>query len=162
MKDILLSDNPLAYRMESLESKLGRLSPDQRKEVEDFLDFLMFRSGNSHESPGTAPVSLQPQKVAPPPLTLQEPVHVTENPPPKIYDLARVENSSIPVRNEEQISPLQEFTIGGDDRITRDYMDYGQYEQQLSPAIIAVKNVKEKLKKQEENQKPRELLDWID
>ena len=57
MKDILLSDNPLAQRMESLESKLDRLSPEQRKEVEDFMDFLMYRSGNSHESPGTAPVS---------------------------------------------------------------------------------------------------------
>jgi hypothetical protein len=41
-------------------------------------------------------------------------------------------------------------------------MDYGQYEHQSSPAIHAVKNVKEKLKKQEEQEKPRVSLDWID
>ena len=162
MKDISLSDNSLEHRMESLESKLDRLSPEQRKEVEDFVDFLMYRSGNSPESVGTSPVLLDLKKVAPPPLTVPEPVHVTETPPPKIYDLPRVENSPIPVRNEEQVSSLQEITIGGDDRITRDYMDYGQYEQQSSPATIAVKNVKEKLKKQEEGEKPRVSLDWID
>jgi hypothetical protein len=148
--------------MESLESKLDRMSPEQRKEVEEFVDFLLYRSGNVHESPGTAPVPLEFKKVAPPPLTLPEPVHIIENSPPKIYDLPRVENSTIPIRNEDQVSPLQEITLGGDDRITRDYMDYGQYEQQSSPATIAVKNVKEKLKKQEDGEKPRVSLDWID
>jgi hypothetical protein len=162
MKDSSLSDNSLEHRMESLESKLDRMSPEQRNEVEEFVDFLLYRSGNVHESPGTAPVPLEFKKVAPPPLTLPEPVHIIENSPPKIYDLPRVENSTIPVRNEEQISPLQEITLGGDDRITRDYMDYGQYEQQSSPATIAVKNVKEKLKKQEDGEKPRVSLDWID
>jgi len=162
MKDISLSDHRLARRMESLESKLDRMSPEQRKEVEEFVDFLLYRSGSVHESPGTAPVTPEFKQVAPPPLTLSEPVHVTENPRPKIYDLPRVENSAIPVRNEEQISPLQEITLGGDDRITRDYMDYGQYESQSSPATIAVKNVKEKLKKQEVGEKPRVSLDWID
>jgi hypothetical protein len=162
MKDISLSDHRLARRMESLESKLDRMSPEQRKEVEEFVDFLLYRSGSVHESPGTAPVTPEFKQVAPPPLTLSEPGHVTENSPPKIYDLPGVEASTIPVRNEEQISPLQGITIGGDDRITRDYMDYGQYESQSSPATIAVKNVKEKLKKQEVGEKPRVSLDWID
>jgi hypothetical protein len=148
--------------MESLESKLDRLSPEQRKEVEEFVDFLMYRSGNSPGSPAAAPVPLELKKVAPPPLTLPEPGHVTETPPQTIYDVPRGENASIFVRCEEQVSPLQEITVGGDDRITRDYMDYGQYEHQSSPAIHAVKNVKEKLKKQEEQEKPRVSLDWID
>jgi len=148
--------------MESLESKLDRLSPEQRKEVEEFVDFLMYRSGNSPGSPAAAPVPLELKKVAPPPLTLTEPVHVPETPPQTIYDVPRGENASISVRCEEQGSPLQEITVGGDDRITRDYMDYGQYEHQSSPAIHAVKNVKEKLKKQEEQEKPRVSLDWID
>ena len=46
MKDSSLSDPVLEHSMESLESKLDRLSPEQRKEVEDFVDFLLFRSGN--------------------------------------------------------------------------------------------------------------------
>jgi hypothetical protein len=148
--------------MESLESKLDRLSPEQRKEVEEFVEFLMYRSGNSPVSPATAPVSPELKKVAPPPFTMPEPVHVSENPPQKIYDLPRIENSSISPGNEEQVSLMQEITVGGDDRITRDYMDYGQYEHQLSPAMNAVKNVKEKLKKQEDQEKPRISLDWID
>jgi hypothetical protein len=148
--------------MESLESKLDRLSPEQRKEVEEFVDFLMYRSGNSPGSPATALVSTELRKVAPPPLTMPEPVHVSENPPQKIYDLPRIGNTSISPGNDEQVSLMQEITVGGDDRITRDYMDYGQYEHQSSPAIIAVKNVKEKLEKQGEQEKPRVSLDWID
>jgi hypothetical protein len=148
--------------MESLESKLDRLAPEQRKEVEEFVDFLMYRSGNSPGSPATTTVSSELKKVAPPPLTMPEPVHVSENPPQKIYDLPRIGNTSISPGNEEQVSLMQEITVGGDDRITRDYMDYGQYEHQSSPAIIAVKNVKEKLEKQGEQEKPRVSLDWID
>jgi len=148
--------------MESLESKLDRLSPEQRKEVEEFVDFLMYRSGNSLGSPATAPGSPEFKKVAPPPLTIPEPVHVLENPPQKINDLPRIQNSSLSPGNEDQVSLLQEITVGGDDRITRDYMDYGQYEHPSSPAIIAVKNVKEKLEKQGEQEKPRVSLDWID
>jgi len=148
--------------MESLESKLDRLTPDQRKEVEDFVDFLMFRSGNSQRAPGTAETPLSLQNVAPPPLTLSEPVHFAENPLIKGYDSHAGEKSSVPVKNEEQIKPIQEIIAGGDDRITRDYMDYGQFEQKSSPATIAIKNVKEKLQKREEQEKPRVSLDWID
>ena len=54
------------------------------------------------------------------------------------------------------------FQHAGDDRIARDYMDYGQFERTSSPAITAVKKVKEKLQKREENEKPRVSLDWID
>jgi hypothetical protein len=148
--------------MESLESKLDRLSPEQRKAVEEFVDFLMYRSGDSPVSPATATVSPELKKVAPPPLTLPEPVHASENPPQKIFDLPRIENTSISSGNEEQVSLMQEITVGGDDRITRDYMDYGQYEPKSSPAIIAVKSVKEKLEKKGEQEKPRVSLDWID
>jgi hypothetical protein len=41
-------------------------------------------------------------------------------------------------------------------------MDYGEFEQNPSPAIIAVKRVKEKLQKSDEQEKPRVSLDWID
>ncbi len=67
--------------MESLESKLDRLSPEQRKEVEDFVDFLLSRSGNVPAPPaaGQTPVSFQ--NVAPPPLFVQEPAHHAESAP---------------------------------------------------------------------------------
>jgi hypothetical protein len=148
--------------MESLESKLDRLSPEQRKEVEDFVDFLVFRSGNFSESPATAAVLPRNQNAAPPPLILQEPVHALENPPLKENDVTRATNSSVPSLREEKAAPIQEIAPVNDDRITRDYMDYGQYDRPLSPATAAVKKVKEKLQKRAENEKPRISLDWID
>ena len=159
MKDISLSDNSLACLMESLESKLDRLSAEQRKEVEEFVDFLLYRSGNSHELPDIAPVPQEFRKIAPPPLNGQEPVHPPDNLP--IKDAIPAENSSGPIKAEPQI-PIHEIFVAGDDRITRDYMDYGEFEQNPSPAIIAVKKVKEKLQKSDDQEKPRVSLDWID
>jgi len=146
--------------MESLESKIDRLSPDQRKEVEDFVDFLIYRSGNQMES-HTAVLPPPPiQNLTPPPLSPAEPVHDPEGPPSGIYNSPAVGNLS-PVRNEEHLAPVREIVASSDDRITREYMDYGQYEQN-SPAVLAVKNVKEKLQKRKEQEKPRVSLDWID
>ncbi len=147
--------------MESLESKLDRLLPEQRKEVEEFVDFLLYRSGNLHESPvALAPPDLQ--KVAPPPLAFMEPVNPRENPQVRVYDTNQGENPLPPVNNKEQVKPIQEIMDGGDEQVNCDYMDYGQFEQKSSSATIAVKNVKEKLQKREEREKPRVSLDWID
>ena len=146
--------------MESLESKLDRLLPGQRKEVEEFVDFLLYRSGNLPEPPPT-PAHPDLQKVAPPPFPFAEPVHAQENPPVKVYETNRGENSASPVKNEEQAIQIQEIIVGNE-QVTGDYMDYGQFEQKSSPAITAVKNVKEKLQKREEQEKPRVSLDWID
>ncbi len=134
--------------MESLESKLDRLTPDQRKEIEDFVDFLLFRSGNLPAAAGTTtqnPVSRQ--NVAPPPLILTEPVHIMENPPQKGYDSQPAENSSLPPQYDEPVTPLQEIIVGGDDPISRDYMDYGSFEKKPSPATICGKKRERKAAK---------------
>ena len=111
--------------------------------------------------PGAAdPVRIQ--NAAPPPLILQEPVHVLENSPLKENDVTHVTTSSVPAKPEEKAATLQEIGPVNDDRITRDYMDYGQYDRSPSPATAAVKKVKEKLQKRAENEKPRVSLDWID
>ena len=148
--------------MESLESKLDRLSPEQRKEVEDYVDFLIYRPGNIPAAPAAGQIPPPLQNVAPPLLIVQEPVHLAETAPLQDYDSRPVKNSPVPPHTEEQVQPVQEIIVGGEDRITRDYMDYGQFEQKSSPAITAVKNVKEKLQKQNEQEKPRVMLDWID
>ncbi|MCK9591978.1 MAG: hypothetical protein M0Q91_08230 [Methanoregula sp.] len=148
--------------MESLESKLDRLTADQRKEIEDFVDFLLYRSGNLPAVPGTRETPPVLQNVAPPPFVLSEPVYFAENHLIQGYDSHQDENPSVPVKNVEQVKPIQEIILGGEDRINREYMDYGQFEQKSSPATIAVKNVKEKLQKREEQEKPRVSLDWID
>jgi hypothetical protein len=122
--------------MESLESKLDRLAPEQRKEVEDFVDFLIFRSGESQAIPQAPSISSQ----APPPLET-----VPLSPPPR------------PVP-----APAQESPSTGEDWITRDYMDYGQFDEASSPATESVKKVKQKISRREEHEKPHPLLDWID
>ena len=64
--------------------------------------------------------------------------------------------------SEASSSPIQEITVEVDDRISRDYMDYGQFEQQESPATAAVKKVKAKLIQKSEQDKSHHLLDWVD
>jgi len=146
--------------MESLESKLDKLLPEQRKEVEDFVDFLLYRSGNIPESP---PAQTTPdlQRVAPPPFSFTEPVNARENPPVKIYDTNQGGIFSIPGKNDEPVKQIHE-NIVDNEQVTGEYIDYGQFEQKSSPATIAIKNVKEKLQKREEQEKPRVSLDWID
>jgi hypothetical protein len=100
--------------------------------------------------------------VAPPPLSLIEPVHVEESRPVRLQDLARTDDRSVPAAGREpDPAPFQEIG-GGSDLITHDYMDYGQFEHQLSPATEAVKKVKRKIIAREGQERPRHLLDWVD
>ncbi len=147
--------------MESLESKLDRLSQGQRKETEDFVDFLLSRSGQMDAPPNT-PCGFPPVlNVAPPPMSLIEPVHDTETRPAMVQDLANTDERSVRATAYESPAPFQEIG-GGGDRITHDYIDYGQFEHQSSPATEAVKKVKRKIIAREEKEKPRHLLDWVD
>jgi hypothetical protein len=149
--------------MESLESKLERLSPEQRKETEDFVDFLLSRSGQASIPPevyGNPPPVLN---MAPPPFTLIEPVSVVETRPVRLPDPACTDERAAPAAGEEPVSPwFQEIGGGIQDRITHDYMDYGQFEKQPSPATEAVKKVRRKIIAREGQEKPRHLLDWVD
>lgn len=136
--------------MESLENKLDRLSSDQRREVEDFVDFLLSRAAAVPVPPPT-PAAIPPvMSAAPPVFSAQElsPVRVHEEHP------APGETNDPPV--------IQEITAGGDDWITRDYMDYGKFEQQPSPATEAVKKVKQKIIARQAEERSKDLLEWVD
>jgi len=147
--------------MESLESKLERLTPFQQKEVEDFVDFLLSRSGIIRDVPGPIPVAPPLINGAPPPLTMIEPVHIMTG------SLHETEQQSLPGSGspspapEETAGVIQEIGTGGDDWIARDYLDYGKFEQP-SPAAEAVKKVKEKLGRRQEQDKGNHILEWID
>jgi hypothetical protein len=147
--------------MESLESKLDRLSPEQRKEVEDFVEFLLSRSGLVF-SPLNIPVNNPPVlNVTPPPLRLIEPVHAGEPGPVGFLDLARTETRA-PSADESALAPFQEIDGGFQEVVSPEYMDYGQFEQHPSPATEAVRKVKRKIIAREEQDKPRHLFDWVD
>ncbi len=154
--------------MESLESKLERLSPEQRKEIEDFVDFLLHRAepAPARPSPSVQAPPLLP--VVPPPLMVPDAPESSspfsgESAPRRVI----VRSSSPAVAEEEPEPAIQEITVGGDDFMTRDYLDYGKFEEQpktlpSSPATEAVKRVKEKISNRADNDKSKQLLDWID
>ncbi|MDO8873791.1 MAG: hypothetical protein Q7V05_13835 [Methanoregula sp.] len=148
--------------MESLESKLDRLTPEQRREVEDFVDFLLYRSGSPQGVSSPTTVNPPVLKSAPSVIPVMAPMIMQETPRVVVHEQnIRQEGSPSLGVPEEHYSPIQEITVEVEDRISRDYMDYGQFEQQ-SPATEAVKKVKAKLIQKSEQDKSRHLLDWID
>ena len=148
--------------MESLERKLDRLSPDQRREVEDFVDFLLYRSVSPQGVFSPATVNQQVLNTAPCAIPVMAPMIIQETPQVVAQEQnIREEESTSLEMLEEHYSPIREITVEVEDRISRDYMDYGQFEQQ-SPAIEAVKKVKAKLIQKGGQNKSSHLLDWID
>jgi hypothetical protein len=149
--------------MESLESKLDRLSPDQRKETEDFVDFLLSRSGQVCSPPDPSRNPPPVMDVAPPPLSLIEPVHPGESRPVRMQGITHAgDPPDAESSNDTAPLPFQEIGDGVQERITHDYMDYGQFESHPSPAAEAVKKVKRKLIAREGQDRPHHLLDWVD
>ena len=147
--------------MESLESKLDRLSPEHRREIEDFVDFLLYRSGSPqgvYRQTTTLPPVAKP---APTVIPVMAPMIMQETPEVLVPEQNIRQESSSMEMSEEVYSPIQEITVEADDQISRNYMDYGQFEQQ-SPAIEAVKKVKAKIIQKSEQEKSSHLLDWID
>jgi hypothetical protein len=149
--------------MESLESKLDRLSPEQRKETEDFVDFLLSRSGKVCIPPDIS-FDLPPVlNVAPPLPTIIKPAQGGETRPPvQLQDRARSLEQVPPACGDNAVFSFHEIGGGLQDRISHDYMDYGEFEKQSSPAIEAVRKVKAKLGKSGDREKSRHLLDWVD
>jgi hypothetical protein len=141
--------------MESLEERIARLTPERRREVEDFVDFLLLKS-NLQQAPVTAPAC--PALMNTPPLMIPEPAPVPVPGP-------AVNPSALPVpgiSTDITPSPAHEISAGDDDRLTHDYMDYGNYDENPSLATEAVKKVKQKIIARQENDKPDHLLDWVD
>lgn len=149
--------------MESLESKLERLNPVQRQEVEDFVDFLLFRSGTVRDFPAVHPAPPPLMNGAPPPLTMIEPGHIAMTGQFHETDKSPVSGPApVPFEPEDTARGIQEINVGGDDG---NYLDYGKFEQQSqspSPAVEAVRKVKEKLSRREEHDKTGHILEWID
>lgn len=152
--------------MESLESKLDRLSPDQRREVEDFVDFLIQRAEGIRVTVQVAPASrdaLPSIKSVAPPLIMADPVVPEEPPvlPPREEVLPAAPE---PVQGAGPSPAIHE--IETDDG----YLDYGKFEKTApapraplppSPADAAVQKVKRRLIQKSEAQKDK-MLDWID
>ncbi|MGA2160923.1 MAG: hypothetical protein ABSG28_01795 [Methanoregula sp.] len=155
--------------MESLESKLDRLSPDQRREVEEFVDFLIQRAEGIRVTVQVAPaphdVPMVAKSVAPP-LIIPDPVPVEESGVPPAREAYVPPAGSAPVHEDASPAVIQEIAV---DDGTDGYFDYGKFEKAAypaplppSPADEAVKKVKRKLIQKSEQAPTNQLLDWID
>jgi hypothetical protein len=98
-----------------------------------------------------------------PPVFAAEPALSLQQSPARIQDLVEQEEPQPPmVIDDTPPSSISEITVGGEDWITRDYMDYGMFEQASSPATEAVKNVKRKIIAREAKDMSGHMLDWVD
>ncbi len=149
--------------MESLERKLDRLPPEKRKEIEDFVDFLLSRPITETSPPDSScdpfPVLQSPS----PPLTLPESMPGMETFPVRSREPSAADPAADTLTGEEPAdAPFHEIGGGARDHTTHDYMDYGQFESPSSPAAEAVKKVRRRIIAREIEERPRHLLDWVD
>ena len=147
--------------MESLEGRIGRLTPEQRREVEDFIDFLLLKDSVCQTRETRTP---PPQVMMnTPPVLSADSSPALQQAPIRMQDLViREESYQRPIPPDPVISPPNQSTASEDDWITHDYMDYGKFDPQSSPATEAVKKVKRKIVAREAEDKSRHLLDWVD
>jgi hypothetical protein len=146
--------------MESLEDKLERLSPEQRKEVEDFVDFLLFQHIPFRPPDSGSHGPMPFRNVAPLPLSLIEPVQTMEISSSLQEDSSLSEETASSAGKSTQ-SPPNVANESLNDHVSHDYIDYGQFEKS-SPASDAVKRIRQKTIRPDDNDKTRHLLDWID
>jgi len=151
--------------MESLESKLDHLSPEQRREVEDFVDFLIQRAEGIRVTVQVAPVSrdtVLPARSIAPPLITADPLPAEEPALPPAREAYVPPAVPAPVHEDATPAVIQEIAV--DDG----YFDYGKFEKAAvpvplppSPADEVIKKVKRKLIQKSEANKTQ-LLEWID
>jgi len=149
--------------MDTLESKLDRLSVEQRREVEDFVDFLIQRAEGIRVTVQLPSHDLSPAKSIAPPLITPDPVPVEE---PPVSPAREYVPPAAPEPVHEAEAPVAIHEIETDDGL----LDYGKFERAaaapaplpISPADAAVQKVKRKLIQKSEQADKNRLLDWID
>jgi hypothetical protein len=147
--------------MESFERRMERLTPEQRKEVEDFVDFLLLKN-NFRQGSAAGDTPSQVMMNAPPVLS-PEPAISRQQSPVRMQDLVAQEELHVPlIADDPTLPPTHEIAAGKEDWITHDYMDYGKFEQTPTTATDAVKNVKRKIIARDREETSRHLLDWVD
>ncbi|NMB79253.1 MAG: hypothetical protein GYA23_09205 [Methanomicrobiales archaeon] len=146
--------------MEPLEIRIARLTPEQQQEVGDFVDFLLLknnlRNGPAHSVASTALMS------APPVMTMEPVPPLPAAPVPADRKSPVIIPPAPVIHAEETASPVSEIVTGGDDGITRDYMDYGQFDTAPSPATEAVRKVRQKILVKQKEETTGHLLEWVD
>jgi hypothetical protein len=156
VKETFLSDNTNGEEgMESLESRMERLTPEQRREVEDFVDFLLLKNNFSQNPPAVS--SPYPVQVHAPPVLTPEPVPAVLA--LRMQDLVICDEPHLPaVCPDPESCGIHEIANTDEDG----YMDYGKFEQAATPASETIKGPKRKIIARDNDKKSGHLLDWVD
>lgn len=141
--------------MESLESRMARLTSEQRVEVEDFVDFLLLKNNFRQNPPAVPPPS--PILMNAPPVLSADPVPSV--PATQMEDKFSHEEPNLTAGSHDpEPSSIQEIVDTGEDG----YMDYGKFEQAAIPAAGPEKSVKRKVIAREAEEKSPHVLEWVD
>lgn len=145
--------------MVPLENRIAQLTREQQQEVSDFVDFLLLkntiREGTAHPSPAPAWANSLPVMVS------DHPFQPADSPPENgSWSLPDLPTFAPP--GEPTTPAIHEITGGGDDVITRDYLDYGSFARSPPPATDMQKNGRPRITAQEEKEKARHILEWVD
>jgi len=150
--------------MDSLESKLDRLSAEQHREAEDFVDFLIQRAEGIR-------VTVQlPSHDVPPALKSVAPPLITPDPAPVEEPLAPLPREDAPAAAHEAVPEAEPQAAVHEIETDDGLLDYGKFERTAaapaplpqSPADAAVQKVKRKLIQKSEQASKNQLLDWMD
>ncbi len=150
--------------MDSLESKLDRLSAEQRREAEDFVDFLIQRAEGIRVTVQLPSHDVLPAlKSVAPPLITPDPVTVEE----LAVSLPR---EDAPAAAHEAVPEAEPQAAVHEIETDDGLLDYGKFERTAaapaplppSPADAAVQKVKRKLIQKSEQVSKNQLLDWMD
>jgi len=144
---------------DSLENRLERLSPEQRRSVEDYIDFLLSRPSAQIMNQGT------PAAAPPPLLTLHEMEQPGTSLPACPQEPVLIPLDDSARTKETEPFGIQEITTEREDTSSGGYMDYGKFElpqkSPPSPADEAVRRVKGKLDRKKGDKPADSLLEWV-
>jgi len=150
---------------DSLESRLERLSPEQRRSVEDYVDFLISRPAAQGGNPGISPAAPLPVAAPPPLLSLHEMDQPGTSLPACPQEPVIIPRDDSASTKETESSGIQEIATEREDTSSGGYMDYGKFELPQnpppSPADEAVRRVKVKLDRKKGDKPADSLLEWV-
>lgn len=146
--------------MEPLENRIARLTLEQQQEVGDFVDFLLLkntiRQGVANPSPACFRESSPPVMVPDLPCTQSTDSQM------KSDSWSLYNHHSCAPHGEPTPSVIHEIRSGGDDPITREYLDYGSYSMASQPATEMQKKGRPRIIARDKEQKTRHILEWVD
>jgi len=146
--------------MVPLENRIAQLTPEQQQEVSDFVDFLLLkntiREGTANPAPAPAWANFPPVMVSD--HTFNQPA----DPSPETDSWSHSVLPPFTPHGKPAPPAIHEITGGGDDIITREYLDYGSFAGAPPAATDMQKKGRHRIIARDEKEKTPHILEWVD